>query len=128
LLRTSRRDFNEEVTRAIDAALLNTVGENVSRVLYNHLKDQYGIGRDEVPYRLPTIYPIMETMFELYGAKSVGSVIAKKLYSQLGLRFVEHSNYTVQDYIEEALKLHPNSKPPNFTVTTEETKPHSSHC
>jgi len=74
-------------------------------VLYRHLKDHYDIGSDEMPYRLPTIIRVLEEMFGVGGTKAIGSDVAKKLYSQLGLGFVAHSNYTLEDYIREAMKM-----------------------
>jgi hypothetical protein len=102
-----RRDFNEEVVRAIDAALSEILGKPTLEVLYKHLKEQCGIGSDQMPYRLPTIIRVLEEIFGAVGASSIGSDVAKKLYNQLGLTFVEHSNYSLEDYVEEARKLLP---------------------
>lgn len=44
----SRRDFNEEFTRAIDATLSEIMGED-KKVVYMHLKDHYDIGPGEMP-------------------------------------------------------------------------------
>jgi hypothetical protein len=103
---SSRRDFNEEVTRAIDATLSEIMGEH-KKVVYMHLKDLYDIGPGEMPDRLPTIIRVLEEMFGVVGTIAIGSDVAKKLYSQLGLKFVERSNFTLKDYMEEALKLLP---------------------
>ena len=103
---SSRRDFNEEVTRAIDATLSEIMGDN-KKVVYMHLKDHYDIGPREMPYRLPTIIRVLEEMFGVVGTIAIGSDVAKKLYSQLGLRFIEHSNYSLKDYMEEVLRLLP---------------------
>jgi hypothetical protein len=105
---SSRKDFNAEVTRAIDAALSEILGERVLVVLYRYLKDHHDIRPDEICYRLPTIIEVLEKMFGAVGTKAIGSDVAKKLYGQLGLRFVERSNYSLKGYIEEALKLLPN--------------------
>ena len=96
---SSRKDFNAEVTRAIDAALSEILGERVLVVMYRHLKDHYDIDADEIPYHLTTIIRVLEEMFGAVGIKAIGSDVAKRLYSQLGLRFVERSNYTLNNYI-----------------------------
>jgi hypothetical protein len=101
---SSRRDFNEEVTRAIDATLSEIMGEH-KKVVYMHLKDHYDIGPGEMPDRLPTIIRVLGEMFGVVGTIAIGSDVAKKLYSRLKLRFVEHSNYTLEDYMREAQKL-----------------------
>jgi hypothetical protein len=103
----ARRDFNEEVTRAIDAALSEILGKPTLGVLYKHLKEHCGISSDQMPHQIPTIIRVLEEIFGAVGASSIGSDVAKKLYSQLGLTFVEHSNCSLEDYIEEARKLLP---------------------
>jgi hypothetical protein len=105
---SSRKDFNAEVTRAIDAALSEILGERVLVVMYRHLKDHYDIDADEIPYHLTTIIRVLEEMFGAVGTRAIGSDVAKKLYNQVGLRFVERANYSLNDYIEEILKLLPN--------------------
>lgn len=74
-------------------------------MLHKHLKDDYDIEPDEMPYQLSTILRDLEEVFGVLVVKSIGSDIAKRLYNQLGLRFVTRSNYTFEDYIEEAEKL-----------------------
>ena len=104
----SRREFNREVAKAIDAALNEILGQTSLEVLYDHLKTQYDIESDEMSYHLQTIISVLDEMFGAVGAIAIGSDVAKKLYRQLGLRFVEHSNYSLKDYVEETLKLLPN--------------------
>jgi hypothetical protein len=101
----SNGDFKEEVTRAIDVTLSEILGERGLGVLYRYLKDRYDIRLEEMPYQLPIVIRALEEIFGVVGSTAIGSDIAKKLYSQLGLRFVECSNYTIEDYIEDALFL-----------------------
>jgi hypothetical protein len=56
---SSRKDFNQEVARAIDAAFSEILGEHTLRALYGHLKDHYNIASDEIPYHLPTIIRVL---------------------------------------------------------------------
>jgi len=100
---SSRRDFSQEVARAINDTLSEILGEHALEVLHGHLEDRYDIRSDEMPCRLPTVIQVLEEMFGALGTKAIGSDVAKKLYSQLGLRFVAHSNYTLEDYMEEAV-------------------------
>jgi hypothetical protein len=97
-----------EVARAIDTALSQIMGQPLLEAIYKHLKHHYDISSEEIPYHLPTIIRVLEEIFGAVGTKAIGSDVAKKLYNQLGLEFAEHSNYTLNDYIEEALKSLPN--------------------
>ena len=104
------KNFNEEVAKAIDTTLSEILGEHVVEVLYYHLKDRYGVVLDEIPYRLPTVIRVLEEMFGVTGTKAIGVDVAKKLYSQLGIKFYAHLNYTFQDYIDEVQKILLNPK------------------
>jgi hypothetical protein len=101
---SARKDFNEEVASAIDVTLSEVLGERVLVLLYKWLKDHYDISPDEIPHRLPTVIQVLEEVFGVVGARAIGPGVAKRLYSQLGLRFVERSNWTLENYIEEALR------------------------
>lgn len=72
-------------------------------MVYEILQNDYSLSRDELPYRLETMFDILEIKFGAYGARSVGTSIARNLYAKLNLPFHEHESYRLQDYVEEAL-------------------------
>jgi hypothetical protein len=96
--------FNDDARRAIDDAISSVVGEQVLKAVYDHLKDHYGIADDEVPYRLDTLFDTLEKTFGFKGALTLSRVIARRVYGQMGLRFIELPNYRLQDYLEQAKK------------------------
>ena len=96
------KEFNDEVKLAIDDAISAILGQQALKALYAHLKEHYDITRDEIPYRLDTLFDALENTFGVKGALTLGRVIAKRFYARMNLQFVELGNYKLQDYLEEA--------------------------
>ena len=112
------KEFNDEVKLAIDDAISAILGQQVLKALYAHLKDHYDITRDEIPYRLDTLFDALENTFGVKGALTLGRVIAKRFYARMNLQFAELGNYKLQDYLEDAkieLALSPRTKPAKET-------------
>jgi hypothetical protein len=106
------KEFNDEVKLAIDDAISAILGQQVLKALYAHLQEHYDITRDEIPYRLDTLFDALENTFGVKGALTLGRVIAKRFYARMGLQFVELGNYKLQDYLEDAkidLELSPRT-------------------
>jgi hypothetical protein len=101
-LTNQRHDFNDVLRSAIDDTIVEALGRDALASLYERLKTDYSVTREELPYRTETIYKILETSYDIVGAKTVGNRIAQKLYAKLGLPFYSHEGYTLPDYIELA--------------------------
>ena len=74
----------------------------VLNTVYDVLRTKYNVTRDELPYRTETLYQILERTFEVVGAKTIGTAIAKKFYTKLGFTFHKHDSYTLLDYVQDA--------------------------
>ena len=94
--------FNELLSESIEEAVKEVLSSQVLEALYNNLEQQHAITRDELPYRLPTLYHVLEQTFGLRGAKSIGKVAAKKFYARMNLEFIDKQEYTLYEYLEEA--------------------------
>lgn len=98
----SATEFNDEVKRAIDETISTVLGEQVLKALYEHLKKQYDVTSDEIPYRLDTFSKTLEDTFGVKGALTLSRVIARRVYARIDLQFVELGNYNLQDYLQDA--------------------------
>ena len=96
------KEFNDEVKRAVDGAIFGIVGQEVLRALHKHLKDKYAVTPDEIPYRLDTVFEILEHTFGVAGARTLGNAIPRRLYFRYNLQFSETEGYKLQDYLERA--------------------------
>ena len=98
-------DFNGKLRAAIDETIIDLLGKSVLAALQDHLLKHYAVTPDEIPYRLDTMFESLERVFGVTGARTIGWTIARKLYLKIGLPFVEHENYRLEDYIEDAKKM-----------------------
>jgi len=96
------REFNEIVQVAVERTVAEVLGAMALESIVKVLRDQYDVSRDELPYRSETLYRVLEENYDVFGAKTLGTVIARKLYSSLGLEFETHDGYSLTDYIEMA--------------------------
>jgi hypothetical protein len=101
-LSATPKDFNDEVKQAIDGAIFGIVGQEVLRALHKHLREKYDVTPDEIPYRLDTLFGVLEDTFGVKGAKTLGNAIARRLYFRYNLQFGETEGYRLQDYVEQA--------------------------
>lgn len=94
--------FNDYLCSAIDDTLREVLGRSVLEALYEAMYNEYDITRDELPYRTETMFEILDTTFGVVGAKTVGTQIAGKFYTKLGIPFHVHDGYTLNDYVKLA--------------------------
>lgn len=94
--------FSETVLQAVDDGLL-VPGEIVRQAIYERIERSYQLTREEIPEKLAIF---QEALQDLLGeaANVMEKVIAKNLYSSLGLDFVEDANWTLVDYVDHANK------------------------
>jgi len=101
----SQKEFNDEVKRAIDGIICGIVGQDVLDSLHNHLETRYGITPDEIPYRVDTLFEILENAIGVAGAKSLSRAIAREVYYGYNIDFRPLYEYTLQGYLEQAKRL-----------------------
>ena len=94
--------LNETLCGAIDDTMVEVLGRRVLDTMYVMLKVKYDVGRDELPYRLDTLYQILGNAFPIRTAGVIGTRIALRFYTRLGLTFHDHEGYTLLDYVQEA--------------------------
>ena len=82
---------------AVDYGLLAT-GEIVRAVIYQRIEERHHVRRDEIPDKLDAFYAALK---ELLGgsAELIKRLITKNLYERLGLKFTQHEEWTLTDYV-----------------------------
>jgi len=86
---------------SMNEALTDLLGRRAREAIYDHLERNCLIARSEIPYRLGDFFRLLDETFGK-GSKTIGRVIAKKLYAKLGWEFVEVSSYEPEDYFKVA--------------------------
>ncbi len=78
----SEMDFEIAIAEAVND-ILTSLGENTKQAVYSHLKNAYGINKDDIPCKIGAFANAIE---ETFG--SVGKLIEIKIIEKL------HSQYT----------------------------------
>ena len=98
-------EFNDKLQSAVERTIVEVLGVGALASIIVTLREKYDVSRDELPYRSETLYRVLEENFEVFGAKTLGSVIARKLYASLGLDFETHDGYSLPDYAQTAKSM-----------------------
>lgn len=93
-------ELEETLLQAVDEALL-VPREIVRTAIYERIERSYQVKREEIPEKLETFHKALERLLGS-GAKVMEKLIAKNLYTRLGLKFIEHANWTLVDYVNHA--------------------------
>jgi len=79
------KDFNDVLVESIDETLTFLLSRKVLDAFYTHLERTHSISKDEVPYRLETVFTTLENTFGGPGSRTIAKSVAKRLYAKLGL-------------------------------------------
>jgi hypothetical protein len=95
-------EFKDILLNAVDYGLL-VLGEIVRKTIYERLESNYQVKRADIPEKLEAFHVALAGLFGRRGSV-VERLIARKLYSKLRLKFEEHENRTLVDYVNYAKK------------------------
>jgi len=95
--------LKEALLHAIDDGLA-VPGEIVRTAIYDRIERSYQLRREEIPDHLETFHKAFQDLLGA-SAKVMEKVIAKNLYSRLGLDYVAHENWTLVDYVNHAKRV-----------------------
>lgn len=97
------KQFNCSLLEAVDESLL-ALGEVARRSIYRHLEWNYQVERGDIPEKLEAFHKCLQGIF---GAATnvIERLVAKRLYSKLGLSFESYENWTLVDYVNHAKKV-----------------------
>jgi len=87
---------------SFDEGLARLLGESVRESIYHYCEECFSLPKDSIPKRLDEFVSVLTKTFGVVGVAAFGGAIARKLYSKLGLEFVQKPGYTLLDYMREA--------------------------
>lgn len=93
--------FGGLLLESIDEALTDLLGRRAREAVYDYLERNRLVARNELPSRLDVFLRMLDDTFGK-GSKTIGKVVAKKLYSKLEWEFTEVPGYELVDYVESA--------------------------
>jgi hypothetical protein len=80
------------------------LGSRVTSVFWHHYQAFLGITRDEMPYRLDTLFASLKGTFGV-GGETLGRVIVKKLYAKANVPLELKPDHTLAEYVEELKQI-----------------------
>ena len=108
------KEFNDTLVESMDETITALLSRDVTNAIYSHLERAHSISKDEIPYRLETVFSTLEKTFGGPSSMTISKAIATKFYAKLGLTFPDirdNSGRTLLEYVEEAkIKLQGNQK------------------
>jgi hypothetical protein len=92
-------NFGDLLLEAIDETLADLLGRRTRDAIYDHLERNHLVARSEVPDQLQALLTLLDETFGR-GSKTIGKVIARKLFSKLEWEFSDVPGYELPDYVE----------------------------
>ena len=95
-------EFGSAVLGAVDDGFL-VYGEPVRHALYYSVEAKHHVRREQIPDRIEEFHKAIGEVCG-YGGRVTERLIAKSLYSRLGLEFPEHKDWSLVEYVRHAKK------------------------
>jgi len=90
------------VLKSIDETLVEVLGSTVRDAMYLALLTKFSVTREEVAKHIDTFQTMLENSCGPRVTKVLSRAIAKRLYSELHLTFVQDPAFGLPEYVEEA--------------------------
>jgi hypothetical protein len=104
LSRRHRTDFNELLVDSVSEAITEVLGARVTPAFWYHYQAFLGITREEMPYRLETLFTTLKGEFGI-GGETLGRIIVKKLYAKVDVPLELKPDHTLTEYVEELKQI-----------------------
>jgi hypothetical protein len=88
--------------KSIDESLAAALGLSVRNAVYLRFLTEYSLTRDDTPRHLAAFQTMLEDSFGRRAAKVLTKAIAKRLFSELQLPFIENPVFGLPEYVQEA--------------------------
>ena len=98
--RKHRTDFNNLLVDSVGEAITDVLGAKVTTAFWQHIQAYLGITKEEMPYRLDTLFSALKDAFGV-GGDTLGRLILKKLYAKVGLPLEYTPDRPLVQYVEE---------------------------
>lgn len=96
----SVEEFEKILLETIDEGMVQVFGNTSTGVIYDYLKGNHKLSKEDIPENLEVFSFSLEKMFG-FGAILLEKLVLKKLYKKLGLKYEEKKGYKFLDYIKE---------------------------
>jgi len=99
-LMKSIKEFEKILLETIDESMVQVFGNTSTGVIYDFIKGNHGLRKEDIAENLEIFSSSLEKMFG-FGATLLEKLVLKKLYTKLRLKYEEKEGYKFLDYIKE---------------------------
>jgi len=96
----SMEEFERILMETIDESMVQVFGKTSTGVIYDFIKENHDLRKEDIPENLEIFSSCLEKMFG-FGATLLEKLVLKKLYTKLGLKYKEKEGHKFLDYIKE---------------------------
>jgi flagellar biosynthesis/type III secretory pathway protein FliH len=96
--------FNEILSHCVEEGLTEALGSTIVDALFDQMYEHYDITLENLPNRLDKFFSVLEGAMGQKVSQVLSRVIARKLYANLSLEFVEKPMKGLPEYVEEIRK------------------------
>jgi hypothetical protein len=101
---SQRTEFNDLLIESIDETVRDILGAKVNQAFWYHYQAFLGVTRDEMPYRLETLFTSLKTAFGI-GGETLGRAIVRKVYAKTSVPLTYVPDKPLVEYIEELKQI-----------------------
>ena len=100
------KDFNGILASCISTSLAGVLGVPLRDAIYLDLLTRFSVAQEQVPTRIEILLSVLEENFGQAATKAITKDIARKLYSELHIDFVNHPDFfDLGRYVDEARRI-----------------------
>jgi hypothetical protein len=100
-----KSEFDQVLVRSVDGALEDVLGAGFREAFYRYLEQSFQTTRTTLPSRIDSFLSALSMCLGPTASLVMGRAIAKKLYAELGLRFMQKPGYSLLNYVTDAEHL-----------------------
>ncbi len=97
----SAKSLESLLADSMDQVLDELLGRKAKEAIYDYLERNYLIARDDIPKNIDKFFQLAEEVFGK-GSKTIARCIMRRLWEQLGWKFVDVAGFEFSDYLETA--------------------------
>jgi hypothetical protein len=98
-------EFDQLLVRSVDGALEDVLGAGFREAFYGYLERSFQTTRATLPNRIDAFLSALSMCLGHTASLVMGRAIAKRLYAELGIRFVQKPGYSLLNYVTDAEHL-----------------------
>jgi hypothetical protein len=98
-------NFDEMFCSAVDQVLEELFSPTVTKSLYMHLRDNYGLSREKVPYQLDKFFSALDNVFGVQSSLAIGKLLARSLRRSLSGRLDNDPSFALPTNTDEQTAL-----------------------